>query len=68
MATYMACDGCRQPIHEWEEDGADRDAFEDKRKYRIDLYETGTGKRGFDLCGECFTKIRDVVPKYGELV
>ena len=53
MAVQNFCDGCGKPIH-----------LGPEVKYRADLYETGTGKRGFDLCGECFEKIRKVLPQY----
>ena len=55
MAIITTCDGCKAEIH--------KDSAE--IKFRADLYETGFGKHGYDLCEGCFTKIIAVVPVFG---
>ena len=55
VATILTgCDGCGAKIHE----------APGEVKFRVDMFRTGTGKRGFDLCASCFAKIVEVVPAY----
>ncbi len=58
MATQNFCDACGKQIH----------LSPAEIKFRVDLFQTGMGKRGFDLCGDDFAKIATVIPKYGEPV
>ncbi len=58
MAAQNFCDACGKQIH----------LSAGEIKFRVDLFQTGIGKRGFDLCADDFALIAALIPKYGQPV